>query len=88
MAIRGDGKRLRKGIAFLHHDLMPNASSRGVEVDALLAGKYLNLAVLFQILGRLVLNIVVERKDDLRGVLDLGRSDGSESVLGSVSAQR
>ncbi|KAI3478601.1 hypothetical protein L1887_59446 [Cichorium endivia] len=57
---------------------MADTASGRVEIDAVLARKALDLAVLFQILGRLVLHIVVQRKHHLVRVVDRRGADRAE----------
>ena len=78
MAVRCDGERVRKGIAFLDEDLVPDSAAGGVEVDAVLAGEHLDACVLSEVLLRLVLDVVVEGEHRLRRAVYALCADGLE----------
>lgn len=67
-----------------YHDLVANAMACAKEPDAMLLGKRLNLFVLPHVAVALVLDVVIEGKDKLRRVLDLGRAGGHEARGGQV----
>ena len=62
-------------LTFLDHDLMTDTPASRVKVHTMFAGKLLNLAVLPQVGLGLILDIVVERHDDLAVVVYLGGAD-------------
>ena len=78
VAVGRDGEGVRKGVAFLDEDLMADPTTGGVEIDSLRARKGLDLGVFVQVLGRFVLDVVVERENRLPGRLDLPRSNRFE----------
>ena len=78
MTVGSHSERSWPCVALLYHDLMADASSGRIEDDILLLCKLLDLAVLLQVLLRLVLHIVVESHDDLLWVVDLGGSNAHE----------
>lgn len=57
---------------------MTDAVTCGEKVDTMLLGKLLDLLILLHIAGALVLYIMVEGKDKLRGILDLGSAGRHE----------
>ncbi len=54
---------------------MPNAGARGVEIHAVIFGEPFDGLVLVKIRIFLVLNVVIERKHQLPGIVNLLRSD-------------
>ena len=61
----------RRDVALLDHHLVADPRAGRVEVDPVLARKRLDLGVLAEVLGRGVLNVVVDGKDRLARVMDL-----------------
>lgn len=47
--VRSHGHSAGPRIALFHHDLVPNPTSRRVEIDTVLAGKLLDLSVLLEV---------------------------------------
>jgi hypothetical protein len=78
VAVRRDREGIRKRITFFDKDLMADSATGGVKIDSLCARKSLDVGIFGQILGRFVLNVVVEGKNRLPGRLDLRRSDRFE----------
>jgi len=78
VTVTGHRHRPWPRVALLHHDLMANSSASWVKVDSLLLGKLLNLLVLLEVRFTLILDIVVERHDDLLRVVDLASPNGHE----------
>lgn len=72
MAVAGDDHGTRPGVTLLDHDLVTDTTSGWIEVDRILLCELLNVGVLSEVLLRLILNVVVERKDWLRWAMDLG----------------
>src|SRR5437870_2209687 len=73
--IGGDHKRARHHVPACHHDLVANAGTGGIKIHPVLLGECLNRAVLLLIRLILILNIMVERKHKLRGIMNLLRAD-------------
>ena len=69
--VGGDCDCARPGVALLNHDLVANTPASGVEVDAVLLCKLLDLPVLLEVRLALVLHIVIQGHDDLPVVVDL-----------------
>jgi hypothetical protein len=59
---------------------MANTATSWVEIDLMIFGKLLDLAVFFKILLTLILNIMVESKDWLAWVVEFGCTNRFESV--------
>jgi len=78
MRVGRHNERARQDVAVRHHDLMADAGAGRVEVDALLSGEGLDLAVLGQVGLRLVLNVVVERENRLARIVDAIGTDGAK----------
>jgi hypothetical protein len=76
----------RKCITLLDHDLVTDSPTSRIEVNPMRVCKSFDLAVLFEILGGLVLYIVVEGEDELSRVCDLASSYTLEST-GNTSAR-
>ncbi len=68
--IRGHHERPRNRVALLHHDLVADAASRWMELDPVLAGEGLYGPVLVEVRLGAVLDVVVQREDDLPGLVD------------------
>lgn len=60
------------------HNLVADAMTCAKKVDTMLLRKLLNLLVLLQVTGALVLYIMIKRKDKLSRILDLGSTGGHE----------
>ena len=69
MTVAGHCERVREGVTLLYEDLVANATTGGVEVDAMLPREGFNSSVLGQVLRRLVLNVVVEGENQLLGIV-------------------
>jgi hypothetical protein len=78
VAVRRDSEVVRKRITFFDKDLMADSTASGVKIDSLRARKSFDVGIFGQILGRFILNVVVERENRLPGRLDLRRSDRLE----------
>ena len=72
MTVAGHGQGMGEGIALLDEDLVSNTSTGRVEVDSVLASKSLDGSVFLEVLGCLILHIMVQSKDRLCRVKDLG----------------
>jgi hypothetical protein len=70
--VGADDHRAGDGVALLDHDLVGDAGAGGVEVDLVLEGELLDLGVLGEVLGGVVLDVVVDGEDGLGGVVDAG----------------
>lgn len=70
MTVAGDSESIGKGVAFFDEDLVSDASPSGVEVDSILPCKGFDRCVFGKVFGRLVLNVMVEGKDELLRVMD------------------
>lgn len=77
MRVGRNGQRLRERIPLLDHNLVANASSRGIEIDTVEGGELLYGFVFFEINGGFVLDVVVEGEDGL-GRVEEFRGDGGE----------
>ena len=73
--IGGDDKRSRHNITALHHDLVADARTCGIEIDSVFFGKGLDRAVFLQVDLILILDVVIEGKDKLFGLANLFRAD-------------
>lgn len=80
MTVARDDHGSRPGVALLDHDLVADTSSGGVEVNTVRLGEGLDLGILGQVGGGLVLDVVVEGEDGLRGAVDGRQGEGSESA--------
>ena len=74
--VRGHHKRSGHNISALHHDLVADARTRGIEINAMIFREALDGLVLVQVRIVLVLDVVVEGKHQLLGILNLLRSNG------------
>jgi len=74
MAVRSHRQGIRPGIAFFHHDLVPDAPFSGIEVDPVLLSECLNLPIFFEVGLADVLNIVVKGHNKLLRAVNLSGS--------------
>jgi hypothetical protein len=75
-------QEMGKGIALLNHDLVSDTSPGGVKVDPIRMGESFDLGIFLQVLGRLVLDVVVEREDWLTRVVNFAGTDRLEPFIG------
>ncbi len=78
MRVGGDDERPRHHVLLLDHHLVPDAGARRIEVHPLFTGKRLDGGVFGQVLGRVVLDVVIEREHRLLRIVDARGSDGAE----------
>jgi hypothetical protein len=83
MRIASDDHLARPGVPFLDHDLVSDPTSRREKVYVVGLGKLFDLGVFGEVGSRLVLDVVVERKDGLTRVEDLGALEGGKSERGA-----
>jgi hypothetical protein len=67
VAVGRDGEGIWKGIAFFDENLMADPTAGGVKIDSLRASESLDVGIFGQVLGRFVLNVVVECENRLPG---------------------
>ncbi len=73
MRIGRDHKRSGHDISPFHHDLVSDARTRRIEIHAVMFRETFNRPVFVQVRIFLILNIVIERKHQLPGVMNLLR---------------
>ena len=78
MRVGSDYKRSRHDIAAFHHNLVTDARACGIKIYSVLLGESLNGPVLCQVRVFFVLNIVIERKHKLPGIVNLLRANAFE----------
>lgn len=78
MRVGSDGQGVRESVSFLDHDLVADAASGRVKVDAVFLGEFLDFSVFGQVLFGFVLDVVVQCKDGLLGVVNASGTDGLE----------
>ena len=71
---------MRESVAFFHKNLVTDAPAGRVEVDPVYSGKGLNSRIFFQVLFRLILDVVIQSEDDLFRVVYARSTDGLESI--------
>ncbi len=76
--IGGDDERAGHDIAALDHDLVSDARAGGIEIDAMLFGEGFDRAVFLLVGFVLILDVVIEREDELLGIVDFLRADALE----------
>ena len=69
MRVTPDAERTRKNVASRNHHLVPDPTTGGIEGDALIGRKGLDLRVLGQVLLAAVLDVVVQGEDGLAGIV-------------------
>src|SRR5580700_11264533 len=78
MRVGCDHEGSRRDISALHHDLMTDAGTRRIEVDAMLFRKCLDGPIFLVIGFVLVLDVVIECEDKLLWVVNLLGADAFE----------
>ena len=78
VAVRGNSQSPWPCVALFHHDLMSDARPCRVEICSMKLRETFDGAVFVQIQLVPVLDIVIERKDELSGIPDFLRPDGLE----------
>ena len=73
--IGGHDERPGNNISALHHDLVADARTRGIEIHAVIFREAFDGLVLLQVRIFLVLDVVIERKHQLLGIVNLLRAD-------------
>ena len=71
-----DHKRSRHNISPLHHDLVSNTRTRRIEIHAVIFREAFNRLILVQIRVFFILDVVIQRKHQLPGIVNLLRADG------------
>lgn len=79
MTVTSDSEGVGKGVALFDEDLVADAATGGIEVNGMSAGESLYGSILGEVLGRLVLDIVVEGEYKLPGIVDASCAYGLES---------
>src|SRR5579885_1120465 len=78
MRVGSDHERSGYHVTALHHDLVPNARTRRVEIYPVLSGKCFDRPVFLLVRLILVLDVVVQRKHQLLRFVDLLRPNALE----------
>ena len=78
MRVRSHYERSRYCISALHHDLVTNARACGIEINSVLLGECLYGAIFGLVRFVFVLNVVIECKNKLFGIVNLLRADALE----------
>ena len=78
MRVGSHHKRSRHNVAALDHDLVADAGTSGIEINLVLFRKGFNRTVFLLIRFILVLNVVIESKNQLLRIIDLLRPNALE----------